>query len=60
MGDDNTTRDALERSINARLPLCDEAELRALGRVLVSIEKRRDHADLIARIRASQPTAEAG
>lgn len=58
MGDDNTTRDALARSIAARLPLCDERELRALGRVLVSIEKRRDHVDLIARMRARQPELE--
>jgi hypothetical protein len=52
---DTTTRDALERSICARLPLCDEAELRAIARVLVSVEKRRNHADLIERMRQRQP-----
>lgn len=48
MGDD-TTRDALERCLNARLLLCDEQELRELTDTLVAIEQRRYRAELAAR-----------
>ncbi len=39
---DTTARDAIERSVAARLLICDEVELRAIDRMLVGIEKRRE------------------
>lgn len=42
--DDVTRRDALERTIRYRLPMCDERELRAIDACLMRLE--RDRADL--------------
>lgn len=39
---DTTRRDAKQRSIAARLLICDELELDALDRMLTALEKRRD------------------
>lgn len=46
MGDDLTARNALQRSISSRLHACDEEELRALDRMLIAVEKRRDILDV--------------
>ncbi len=38
---DTTARDALERSLQHRMLMCSEDELRAIDRMVIAVEKRR-------------------
>jgi hypothetical protein len=58
MPDDTTARDALERGLHYRLPLCSEEELRALDRMLVGIEKRRELLEVGRQVSASESVVE--
>jgi hypothetical protein len=58
MPDDTTARDALERGLRYRLPLCSEEELRAIDRMLTGIEKRRELLEVGRQVSASESVVE--